>query len=186
MYRPAIRGALQAKLNGSEESSGEAIMNSKGAGVWLVLCLMILAVLPAAAADKSINLSLFPPIALAKPTDGVSAFRFDLIYGKNTSVKVVDLGLVNQTTTMSNGLQWGFINYNEGGFSGLQLAAVSYDKGTAGGLQWSAFNYAGTASGLQIAVVNYAEKLQGFQVGVLNIAKQGGMFPFMVIANWKK
>jgi len=34
--------------------------------------------------------------------------------------------------------------------------------------------------------VNYAESLQGFQVGVLNIAKSGGMFPVMVIANWKK
>ena len=34
--------------------------------------------------------------------------------------------------------------------------------------------------------MNYAEKLQGFQIGVLNIAKSGGMFPFMIIANWKK
>jgi hypothetical protein len=79
--------------------------------------------------------------------EGVSAFRLDLLYGKNTSVKVVDLGLINQTTTSSNGLQWGFVNYNEGSFNGLQLAAISYNKGTAGGLQWSGFNYAGTASG---------------------------------------
>jgi hypothetical protein len=161
-------------------------MNSKRVGVWFALCITILAALPAVAAEKPINISLFPPVALVKPTEGVSAFRLDLIYGKNTSVKVVDLGFINQTTKMSNGLQWGFVNYNEGGFSGLQLAAVSYNKGAAGGLQWSGFNYAGTASGLQLAVVNYAEKLQGFQIGVLNIAKQGGMFPLMVIANWKK
>jgi len=161
-------------------------MNSKRVGVWLALCITILATLPAAAAEKPINLSLFPPIAIVKPTDGVSAFRYNLIYGKNTSVKIVDLGLINQTTKMSSGVQWGFVNYNEGAFSGLQLAAVSYNKGAASGLQWSGFNYAGTASGLQLAVVNYAEKLQGFQIGVLNIAKQGGMFPLMVIANWKK
>jgi len=161
-------------------------MNSKRVGVWLALCITILAALPAAAAEKPINLSLFPPIAIVKPTDGVSAFRYNLIYGKNTSVKIVDLGLINQTTKMSSGVQWGFVNYNEGAFSGLQLAAVSYNKGAASGLQWSGFNYAGTASGLQLAVVNYAEKLQGFQIGVLNIAKQGGMFPLMVIANWKK
>ena len=161
-------------------------MNSKRVGVWLALCITILATLPAAAAEKPINLSLFPPIAIVKPTDGVSAFRYNLIYGKNTSVKIVDLGLINQTTKMSSGLQWGLVNYNEGAFSGLQLAAVSYNKGAASGLQWSGFNYAGTASGLQLAVVNYAEKLQGFQIGVLNIAKQGGMFPLMVIANWKK
>lgn len=161
-------------------------MNSKRLGVWFALCMTILAALPAAAAEKPINISLFTPISIAKESDAVTAFRWNLIYGRNTSVKVVDLGLINHTTKMSNGLQWGAVNYNEGSFSGLQLAAVSYNKGAAGGLQWSGFNYAGTASGLQLAVLNYAEKLEGFQIGVLNIAKTGGMFPLMVIANWKK
>jgi hypothetical protein len=160
-------------------------MRSMRLGMWLAATVTILAALPAAA-EGPINISLFPPIAIVKPTEGVSAFRLDLIYGRNTSVKVVDLGLVNHTTSLSNGLQWGFVNYNEGSFSGLQLAAISYNKGTAGGLQWSGFNYAGTETGLQLALVNYAEKLEGFQVGILNIAKTGGMFPFMVIANWKK
>ena len=161
-------------------------MSSRRLGARFAAVVTILAALPAAAAEGPVNLSLFPPIAIVKPTEGVSAFRFDFIYGRNTSVKVVDLGLVNHTTTMSNGLQWGFVNYNEGAFSGLQLAAISYNKGAASGFQWSGFNYAGTASGLQLALVNYAEKLEGFQVGVLNIAKTGGMFPLMVIANWKK
>jgi hypothetical protein len=160
-------------------------MSSRRWGAWLAAVITILAALPAAA-DGPINLSLFPPIAIVKPTEGVTAFRWNLIYGMNTSVKIVDLGLVNHTTTLSNGLQLGFFNLNEGPFSGLQIATVSYNKGTAGGLQWSGFNYAGTASGLQIAFVNYAEMLQGFQLGVVNIAKAGGMFPVMVIANWKK
>ena len=154
-------------------------------GGWLALAIAILAVVPAAA-DKPINISLFPPIALAKPGEGVTAFRWNLLYGKNTSVKIVDLGLVNQTTSLSNGLQLGFVNYNESAFSGLQIGTISYNKGAASGLQWSGFNYAGTAGGLQLAFVNYAEKLDGFQIGVLNIAKAGGMFPVMVIANWKK
>ena len=153
---------------------------------WFVAAVTILATHPTAAAEGPVNISLFPPIALVKPTEGVSAVRLNLLYGKNTSVRVVDLGLINQTTTASNGLQWGFVNYNEGTFSGLQLGAVSYNKGMVGGFQWSGFNYAGTASGLQIAFVNYAQKLEGFQVGVLNIAKTGGRFPLMVIANWKK
>ncbi len=161
-------------------------MNSRRLGAWFAAVVTILAALPAAAAEGPVNVSLFPPVAIVKPTGGVSALRLDLIYGKNTSVKFVDLGLVNHTTTMSNGLQWGFVNYNEGTFSGLQLGTVSYNKGTAGGVQWSGFNYAGTASGLQLAFVNYAEKLEGLQIGVLNIAKAGGMFPLMVIANWKK
>ena len=160
-------------------------MSSRRLGAWFTAVVTILAALPAAA-DGPVNVSVFPPIALIKPTEGVTAFRVDLLYGKNTSVKVVDLGLINHTTTLSNGLQWGFINYNEGTFSGLQIAAISYNKGDAGGLQWSGFNYAGTASGLQVAFVNYAETLEGFQLGVVNIAKTGGMFPVMVIANWKK
>ena len=153
---------------------------------WFVAVVTILATHPAAAAEGPVNISLFPPIAIVKPTEGVSAFRFNLLYGKNTSVKYVDLGFINQTTTTSNGLQWGFVNYNEGTFSGLQLGAISCNKGTVGGLQWSAFNYAGTASGLQLAFINYAQKLEGFQLGLLNIAKTGGMFPLMIIANWKK
>lgn len=161
-------------------------MTRQRMGVWLGLCITILAARPAAAADKPVNLSVFTPLSLAKPTDSVSAFRFNLIYGKNTSVRVVDLGFINQTTTASNGLQWAALNYNEGTFSGLQLGAINYNKGAAGGLQWGGFNYSGTASGLQLALVNYAEQLDGFQIGVLNIAKRGGMFPLMVFANWKK
>ena len=160
-------------------------MSSRSLGIWLAVVFTILAIRPAAA-DGPVNLSLFPPLAIVKPTEGVTAVRLDLIYGKNTAVKYLDLGLVNHTTSMSNGLQWGFVNYNEGNFNGLQLALVSYNKGTSGGLQWSGVNYAGTSSGLQLAVVNYAQKLEGLQIGLLNIAKAGGMFPVMVIANWKK
>src|SRR5262245_34705102 len=105
-------------------------MHSIRRGWWLALGITTLMVLPAMAADKPINVSLFPPIALAGPGDGVTAFRWDVIYGKNTSVKIVDLGLVNQTTTLSNGLQLGFINYNESEFSGIQLGAIGYNKGT--------------------------------------------------------
>ena len=64
-----------------------------------------------------------------------TAFRLNLIYGKNTSVEMLDIGFFNQTTTMSNGLQWGTVSYNEGGLSGLQLGAINYTKGNASGLQ---------------------------------------------------
>jgi hypothetical protein len=161
-------------------------MRSIRGGWWFALVITILSASPAMAADKPVNLSLFPPIALVKPTDGVSAFRFNLLYGKNTSVKGVDLGLVNHTTTLSSGLQWGFVNVNDGNFKGLQISAINYNKGTTDGLQWSTVNYAGTAGGLQLAIVNYAQSLQGIQVGIVNIAKTGGRFPVMVIANWKK
>jgi hypothetical protein len=161
-------------------------MNSKRTSGWVVLVVAMLAAVPVLAAEKPVNLSLFTPVSLVKAEDGVSAFRFNFIYGKNTSVKIVDLGFVNQTTTMSNGLQWGFVNYNEGSQSGIQLGGVNYNKGTTNGLQWAGVNYAETAGGLQLAFVNFARKLDGVQIGAINIAKSGGMFPVMIIANWKK
>ena len=151
------------------------------------VCVAFLTGSPAAAADKAINLSIFPPIALAQPEDAVTAFRYNLIYGKNTAVKLVDLGLVNHTTSgLSQGIQWGVVNFTEGEFSGVQLAAINYNKGTAKGLLWSGVNYAGSGGGLHVAFVNYADRMDGLQLGVLNIIKEGGAFPFMVIANWGK
>jgi hypothetical protein len=162
-------------------------MNSIRTGWRWALVISVLAAFPVAAAEKAVNLSLFTPISLAKPEDSVTAFRFNLIYGKNTSVRVVDLGLVNQTTSgLSKGLQWGGVNVTEGEFSGLQIAALNINQGTVKGLQWSAVNYAATAGGLQVAVVNYAENLQGVQIGVINIIKHGGFLPVCVIANWSK
>src|SRR5262245_32272219 len=162
-------------------------MSSRIAGTWLAVCISLIAALPAAAGDEALNISIFPPIELAKPEDAVTAFRLDLLYGKNTAVKIVDIGLVNHTTTgLPSGLQWGAINITESQFSGIQLAAINYDKGSTSGLQWGAVNYAGTGGGLQLALINYAEEMKGLQIGAINIIKKGGMFPVMIIANWGK
>ena len=162
-------------------------MKSLRSGSRIALLITILAVLPVAAAEKSINLSVFTPVSLAKAEDSVSAFRFNLIYGRNTSVRIVDLGLVNHTTSgLSQGLQLGSVNFTEGEFSGLQFAPININKGTAKGLQVGTFNYAATAGGLQFAAINYAEKIQGLQIGAINIIKEGGFLPVMIIANWSK
>ena len=155
-------------------------------GGWIAVCVTILAALPAAAGEKAVNLALISPIALVKPEDSVSAFRFSLLYGKNASVKIVDLGLVNHTTTLSHALQMGFINYTEGTMSGLQLGTFNINKGTTKGFQWGAVNYTEHAGGLQLAVLNYAHTLDGLQVGVINIIKEGGFLPVCIIANWSK
>jgi len=162
-------------------------VNSKRLLAWFALSVTVLSAAPAAAADKALNISLFPPIALAKPEDAVTAFRLNLIYGKNTATKFVDLGLVNHTTTgLASGLQWGAVNITEGQLSGIQIAMLNLDKGTTNGLQWGAINYAKTGGGLQLALLNYAEEMKGVQVGAVNIIKKGGMFPVMIIANWGK
>jgi hypothetical protein len=155
-------------------------------GLCLTMCATILSVVPAMAEEKPVNLSLFTPVSIAKETDSVTGFRFNLIYGKNTSVGIVDLGLVNQTTKLSHGLQWGGVNYTEGAETGVQIATVNINMGTTKGLQWAGFNYAEHAGGLQLAVVNYAKTLDGIQVGVVNIIEKGGFLPVMIIANWSK
>jgi hypothetical protein len=155
--------------------------------VQIILLAMILAALaaPVMAAEKAVNLSLFTPISIAKAEDSVSAFRFSLIYGKNTSVKVVDLGLVSVTTEgMSKGLAWSGVNWNQGSFTGVQLGAVNYTKGDFEGFQWSWVNVAGNAEGLQLGFVNSAQKLHGIQIGLINIIKQDGFMPVFPIVNW--
>jgi hypothetical protein len=137
------------------------------------------------AAEKAINLSLFTPISIAKETDSVTAFRFNLLYGKNTSVEVVDLGLVNHTTSgLSRVLQWGAVNIAEADFKGLQLAAVNYNSGSFEGVQWGGVNITNNGDGLQFSIVNYAKKYHGLQIGLINIISEGGWMPVFPIVNW--
>jgi hypothetical protein len=145
----------------------------------------IAAAAPAFAGDKPVNLSLFTPISIAKEDDSVSAFRFNLIYGKNTSVQVLDLGLVNHTTSgLSKGLAWGFVNYGEADFKGVQLGAGNVQSGAFNGFEWGFLNSAGTVDGLQLGFVNIAQKMHGLQIGLVNVIKEGGQFPVFPIVNW--
>jgi len=122
------------------------------------------------AAEKPVNLSLFTPISIAKETDSVTAFRFNLLYGKNTSVQVVDLGLVNHTTSgLSKGVALGTVNINQGSFKGLQ---------------WGFVNHSMDGDGLQLGVVNFAQKYHGLQIGLINIIKQDGFLPVFPFVNW--
>ncbi len=163
------------------------------------LALAAAVTVPAAAQDKPIQLSLFTPVQIVPETQGVSAFRLNLIYSVNRSVKYVDIGLVNMTSGgPSAGFQWAVVAINKGSFSGWQHAAVAMTQGqftglqsgfftSAGrgeGLQWGFINTAKYWNGLQLGVVNYAESLHGLQIGLVNIIKTGGQFPVFPIVNW--
>ena len=140
---------------------------------------------PVRAGEKPINLSLFTPISIAKEADSVTAFRFSLIYGKNTSVQAIDIGLVSHTTEgISQGVAWSGVNYCEGSFTGAQFALVNYVAGDFSGFQWSWVNVAGNAEGVQLGLVNSAQKLHGLQIGLVNIIKQDGFMPVFPIVNW--
>ena len=153
--------------------------------ILVLFAAMVAIALPAVAAEKPVNLSIFTPISIAKESDSVTAFRFNLIYGKNTSVRVVDLGLVNHTTTgLSKGLGWGLVNLTDADFTGIQLGTVNVVGGSFEGFEWGFVNHAQNARGLQLGFVNYAQTLYGLQIGLINIIKQDGFMPFFPIVNW--
>jgi hypothetical protein len=151
----------------------------------LVVFVFLLAVWAVPAeAQKPINLALVNPVQIVKEDQDISAFRFNLLYGKNASMKGFDLGLGNHLTGSMSGVQWGAVNIVEESFVGWQYGLANFNNGEIQGLQWGAFNSAGRINGLQLAIVNYAKRANGVQVGLVNIIKEGGMFPVMIIANW--
>lgn len=149
-----------------------------------LLCVLVFS-LPLAAQDKPIQISLFNPLQIYPEPTSITGLRINLIYGKNATVKGIDLGLVNHTTfKQSKGYQWGLVGIVDADFLGWQDNSVNIVKGNFEGFQSGLVNYAGHASGLQFGFVNYAESMYGVQIGLVNIIKQGGAFPVFPIINW--
>lgn len=147
--------------------------------------LLIFVSVPAMAQQKPIQLSLFTPVQLFPETDAITGIRLNFLYGRNTTVVGLDLGLVNHTTTgLSKGLQTGLVGIVDSDFIGWQDNAVNVVKGNFEGLQLGIVNHANYASGLQLGLVNYARSMKGLQIGLINIIGQGGQFPIFPIVNW--
>ncbi len=142
-----------------------------------------LLVTPATAQRKPINIALVTPIQIVPEDVGVSGFRWNIIYGKNSSMSGLDIGIANHVTGHMEGVQFGWVNMTESTV-GWADGIVNYTTGEFEGFQSGGVNYAGRINGLQLGLVNYAERANGVQVGLINIIKEGGMFPVMIIANW--
>jgi len=139
----------------------------------------------AMATERPIQLSLVTPIQIFPESDDITGIRFNLIYGRNTSVTGLDLGLINHCTGgVSKGFQYGLVSIVDADFVGWQNSVVNVTHGDFEGLQWGFMNYAGYASGLQLGFVNYAERMNGLQIGLVNIIQRGGQFPVFPIVNW--
>jgi hypothetical protein len=137
------------------------------------------------AQERPIQLALVSPVQIFPPTYSITGIRINLIYGKNTNVSGLDLGLINHTTSGNSlGISWGGINLTEANFTGLQGGWVNLVGGDFEGFQYGFFNQADFANGLQLGFVNYAKRLKGLQIGLVNIIKQGGKFPVFPIVNW--
>lgn len=163
----------------------------------LTLTLAVLIPADSLAAQAPIQISIFPPLQIVDESEAVKGLRLS-IYGRNTSMTGIDLGLVTHTTSSFEGVQWSVASFNEGSTRGVQLGGVNITMGElngaqlgvvnstagGGGLQWGAFNHTRNFRGLQIAFVNYAETLNGIQLGLINIIREGGVLPVMPFVNW--
>jgi len=133
---------------------------------------------------KPISLGLFTPVQIVPEGQGVSGFRFSLIYGKNAFVRGFDLGLVNELSGGLSGVQWGFVSIVKGDVVGWQWNFVTLDGGTFEGLQMGFYNQARHVKGLQLGIVNHVETMEGVQIGLINIIQKGGMLPVFPIFNF--
>jgi hypothetical protein len=151
----------------------------------LVLISLVLIAKPAMAEDYPIQLALITPIQIFSENSSITGIRIDLIYGRNTTVKGLDWGLINHTTSgTSLGIALGGVNLTDANFTGLQYGWVNWTKGNFEGMQWGLVNHADFANGLQLGFVNHANRLKGLQIGLINIIKVGGEFPVFPIVNW--
>jgi hypothetical protein len=151
--------------------------------------------------EKPFQIALFNPVQIYSEDVAILIFRLNLLYGKNTYVKGLDLGLVNHTTSgTTKGVQFGLVGNNEADFVGWQDNFINLTEGQFAGYQSGLFNQVGGGegvqaglinttpgrfSGLQFALVNIAEDLYGLQIGLVNIIKSKETLPFFPIVNWK-
>jgi hypothetical protein len=151
--------------------------------------------------EKPFQLALFNPVQIRSEDEAIVILRLSLLYGKNTYVKGLDVGLVNHTTSgTTKGWQFGLVGYNEGEFVGWQDNYVNVTEARFAGLQSGVFNSAGGGegvqaglvnvsdarfSGLQFSVVNVADDLYGIQLGLVNIIKSKETLSVLPIVNWK-
>jgi len=151
------------------------------------------------AQDKSFELALWSPVQIRSVDDDIRILRFALFYGKNVSVKGLDLGLVLRSTGgVSKGLQHSLVGLNDGDFVGWQGSFVSITRGEFTGFQQGFYNEIGSGeafqfgfvnrarnvSGLQLGVVNLADNMYGIQIGLVNVIRSKDSMVFLPIVNW--
>jgi hypothetical protein len=168
-------------------------------GAVVLLCSFSIEHSHAQTSEKPFQVALFNPIQIYNEDKGIIILRFNLIYGRNVSVKGLDVGLVNHNTGgVSKGLQHGLVGLVEGDFVGWHDNAVNLVRGEFTGyqsgiynsldhgeaFQLGIFNKARDVSGLQLGLVNYTENMYGLQIGLVNIIRQKATLPFFPIVNW--
>ena len=160
-------------------------MKSTISALFLLFFVVTLAPSDVCAEPQPVQLSLFNPVQLRSEDTAIKIFRFNLIYGKNTSLVGLDLGLANHLTAgESQTLQIGCVNWVDADCKGLQYGFLNVTKGNFTGWQWGFVNTAGHAKGFMLGFVNVADSMYGLQIGLINVIKEGGMLPIFPIFNF--
>lgn len=140
--------------------------------------------LSARAADHPVQLSLITPIQIFPPSDTITGFRFSLLYGRNSGMTGLDIGLVAHIESGGfKGVQWSLVGLDHGDFLGWQAGGVNWTGKTMTGLQTGMVNIAERVEGVQFGLVNYTGTIHGLQIGLVNIIRQGGFLPVCIIVN---
>jgi hypothetical protein len=116
-----------------------------------------------------------PDLQLVDASEDVRGLHINIVYGENTNVSGLDLGIVNSTSGDFAGIGWApGANIVNGAATGLQWSWLySHTAGTFTGWQSGILTRAGgiDSLGLQTGWVNLVEKdFTGLQFGLLNRA----------------
>jgi hypothetical protein len=122
--------------------------------------------------EEPLQLALFHPLQVRDESMSILILRLNLIYGRNYSVKGIDLGIGNHCTGgETDGLQYGLVGLVEGDFVGWQNCALAITKGEFTGYQSGLYNESGPLKGFQLGFINRAGEARGFQLGLVNYAE---------------
>ena len=154
---------------------------------------------PAVYADsKPIQLSLWESVQIFPVETEIKGLRL-AIYGRNTVMKGLDIGIAMRTDTEFVGLQYGILGFGDGNFTGWQNNAINIANGTVKALQTGLYNGAGEGTGLQFGAVNIAKSyhglmlgifnmtddMNGLQIGIINVINNKEKWGILPIVNWQ-
>lgn len=130
-----------------------------------------------------LQLAFCAPLQIFPSNYDVSGFRFNLVYGRNSNLRGLDLGLVNHVTGVVEGFQFGVANLADD-LSGLQIGCYnSAASSSAGFCQLGLVNIGRDISGVQIGLFNKCDTISGVQIGLLNFITQSDFVIFCPIVN---
>ena len=151
----------------------------------LIVIMVLVLSINSYAENKPIQIAFFTPIQIFDEDISITGVRWNVLYGKNSSVTGLDFGLVNRTTEkMSHGVQFGLLAFADRGWTGWQNNFVNVTRNEFKGFQFGFLNYVEDANGLMIGIINYARRLKGIQIGLFNLIEAGGVAPVLPIVNW--